>query len=672
MIKMGVVEAALIVTRGVHFASTATLAGMLMFLPLIARPAFGAGASAAKGVELILRIRRMAYFGLAITIVSGAIWVLVETVSMSGYPLATVMREGLVWTVLTRTTFGITSDIRLFFAILLSLILMTTAAGRWADLFAAVVAVPIIGGIAWTGHAAASSGYLHLTADVLHLIAAGAWIGSLVPLAMLLAMARRGKGPEWARIARTATLRFSNIGVVSVATLLTTGIINAFLLTGNLPALLGTDYGHVLLLKIGLFALMVALATTNRMRWTPRLSELPDTSSQLNGLHQITRNAQVEIAFGLIIFAIVGALGTFVPGLHAQPVWPLSFRLPGDFLGDLEAITAFGAILAGIGFILRGIIRRQLRLPMIIGGVALALISGWAVEWLIVPAYPTTFYASPTRYSVASIVRGRQAFADHCVMCHGPEGRGDGSLAASLRVKPADLTSDHIYAHTDGDLLWWITRGIADVMPGFDSVLDEDTRWSLIDFMHANADSIRLSAAAGKTSPTGYPIPNFEADCENGSTISIGELKGRVVDIVLAASASTEQLASLSAHGRAAGATTLLITAGASIAPAVGICVANSRNTFEALSLYRGAPQKSDEAELLVDFSGITPCSVAPQPRARLDRPRRVPKTRRDRSQCTCRCATYRGRSCTSLRAECMLLALSDRASSSAECLLLG
>jgi putative copper export protein/mono/diheme cytochrome c family protein len=601
---MSVVEATLIVVRGIHFASTATLSGILMFLPLVARPAFGVGASAEKGLDLILRIRRMAYFGVAITIVSGAIWVLVETISMSGFPLATVMREGLVWTVLTRTTFGITSDIRLFFAILLSLILMTTAAGRRADLFAAVVAVPVIGGIAWTGHAAASSGYLHLTADVLHLIAAGAWIGSLVPLAMLLAMARREKGPEWARIARTATLRFSNIGVVSVATLLTTGIVNAFLLTGSLPALLGTDYGHVLLLKIGLFAIMVALATTNRLRWTPRLSELPDTSLQLNGLHRITRNAQVEIALGLIIFAIVGALGNFVPGLHAQSVWPLPFRLHGDFLGDLEAITAFGTILVGIGLMLGGIIRRHMRWPLIIGGITMAVFSGRALDDLIIPAYPTTFYVSPTGYSAASVVRGREAFADHCAMCHGPEGRGDGSAAASLGVKPADLTSDHIYAHTDGDLLWWINHGIADVMPGFESVLDENSRWDLIDFIHANADAIRLSAAAGKTSPTGYPVPNFEADCESGPTISIGELKGRVVDIVLAASASTEQLASLSARGRAAGVTTLLITAGASIAPAVGICVANSKNTFEALSLYRRTPRKSDEAELLVDSAG--------------------------------------------------------------------
>lgn len=35
---------------------------------------------------------------------------------------------------------------------------------------------------------------------------------------------------------------------------------------------------------------------------------------------------------------------------------------------------------------------------------------------------------------------GRAEYMDSCVVCHGPEGRGDGPLADELQIRPADLT----------------------------------------------------------------------------------------------------------------------------------------------------------------------------------------------------------------------------------------
>jgi len=37
-------------------------------------------------------------------------------------------------------------------------------------------------------------------------------------------------------------------------------------------------------------------------------------------------------------------------------------------------------------------------------------------------------------------VAGRDLYLRHCASCHGPEGRGDGPVAASLKKPPADLT----------------------------------------------------------------------------------------------------------------------------------------------------------------------------------------------------------------------------------------
>ena len=37
-------------------------------------------------------------------------------------------------------------------------------------------------------------------------------------------------------------------------------------------------------------------------------------------------------------------------------------------------------------------------------------------------------------------VKGPELYRAHCAACHGPNGKGDGPVASSLKVKPADLT----------------------------------------------------------------------------------------------------------------------------------------------------------------------------------------------------------------------------------------
>ena len=90
--------------------------------------------------------------------------------------------------------------------------------------------------------------------------------------------ARRFCSPPPARqtrlaVARAATLRFSTLGVISVGTLLVTGIVNTWYLAGSIEALTGTYYGQLLLAKIALFFAMVAIAAVNRQWLTPRLMQ---------------------------------------------------------------------------------------------------------------------------------------------------------------------------------------------------------------------------------------------------------------------------------------------------------------------------------------------------------------------------------------------------------------
>jgi copper resistance protein D len=110
---------------------------------------------------------------------------------------------------------------------------------------------------------------------------------------------------------RAATFRFSTLGLISVATLLATGIVNGWILVGNPNFLTSTFYGQLLLAKVGLFAVMVIIAVLNRLR----LSEfLPDS----NAAGRLARNALAELSFGFVILAVIGELGTLPPAAHEE------------------------------------------------------------------------------------------------------------------------------------------------------------------------------------------------------------------------------------------------------------------------------------------------------------------------------------------------------------------
>jgi putative copper resistance protein D len=309
-------DALLIIVRAVHFAATAQTAGALVFLMLVAAPAARAAGVTVSATPYL----RIAWAALGLVLLSGAAWVVLEIAAMSGLPLDEAIAEGMVPVVLTRTNFGLVSCARGAVAVLLGVTLATAQSGvvRW---LAFVCAALLLGSLAWTGHAVGTVGELalpHLVGDTLHSLAAGAWVGGLVPLAVLLITARRHQGPAWAKVAYVAARRFSALGLVSVATLIVTGLLNAWILVGSFPALVVTEHGRLLQIKLGLFALMLGLAAVNRLHWTPRLTQAPDPSGAY-ALRQLTRNSVVEAALGLGLFVIVGALGTVHPAIHLVP-----------------------------------------------------------------------------------------------------------------------------------------------------------------------------------------------------------------------------------------------------------------------------------------------------------------------------------------------------------------
>src|SRR4029077_14426089 len=237
--------------------------------------------------------------------------------------------------------------------------------GFWTALLLSAVELAMIAG---AGHAAAGigwPGYLHIFGDGAHLLPAAAGVGGLLPLALLFAAAGRDNSSACVLAARDATLRFSAVGLLAVGTLLATGLLNAVFLVGNVPALVGTDYGHLLMLKVALFLTMVTFAAINRQWLTPQLSDIPSGSkarANWDTLRQLQRNSLIEAGLGACVLIVLGALGTTPPALHVQPQWPLPFKLSLETIEAvpevrLEAILTGAGALCGLALLGYGLLR---------------------------------------------------------------------------------------------------------------------------------------------------------------------------------------------------------------------------------------------------------------------------------------------------------------------------
>ncbi len=56
--------------------------------------------------------------------------------------------------------------------------------------------------------------------------------------------------------------------------------------------------------------------------------------------------------------------------------------------------------------------------------------------------------------------RGKALYEQHCQSCHGPHGRGNGPVAASLKVSPTDFQRFQSFLKSDEELLRIIEHGI--------------------------------------------------------------------------------------------------------------------------------------------------------------------------------------------------------------------
>lgn len=244
-----------------------------------------------------------------------------QAASMSGAPPWPIDLNA-VGMILSGTAMGVAWEIRMA-ALTVAAVAALFAAGSAARLaLVALVSGVALATLAWSGHGAMAdgpAGWTHLVADILHILAAGAWVGALLGLGLLLARPARGVDAAYLALTCNALHGFRTMGTILVGTVVVTGIVNAWLLVGPDHALdLGaTLYGRLLIAKLLLFLAMLGLAWLNRFRLTPALQVSIARGDHAGALAALRLSIGVESACVVLILALVAWLGTLEPPASA-------------------------------------------------------------------------------------------------------------------------------------------------------------------------------------------------------------------------------------------------------------------------------------------------------------------------------------------------------------------
>jgi putative copper export protein/methionine-rich copper-binding protein CopC len=240
--------------------------------------------------------------GAVVLLLAYAIYRLFTELRAVGHPRSPLDVTSLV-ALLSETTWGRGWLVGGVGAVLLlaGLVVARRSAAGWN--VAALGALAVATSPALTGHAAAEdNALLAVVVDVLHVLGAGAWLGTLllVVLAGLPATLRRvpgERGPAAASIMRA----FHPLGLVCVPLVLVSGLISAWMRLDSVAALTSSRYGTYLLVKLALFLCVALIGAYNWRRMLPVMGDE-------TGARRIRRTASLELVVGAIVLAVTAAL----------------------------------------------------------------------------------------------------------------------------------------------------------------------------------------------------------------------------------------------------------------------------------------------------------------------------------------------------------------------------
>ena len=284
--------------RGTALAGQAVAVGGVFFVLFVLRPR---GLAPVALTPLVGRSLALVVAGAVGVAIAQGLAIVVQLVSLSdggGWPLREV----------AGTTYFRVSVLRIATCAALAAAALAVRRGRNGARLSWTLgglAVLLALSAAWLSHAMARLDHRVLAAvlDAGHQVAAAIWVGGLLHLTVVAL--RGGVGPWPVSVLR----RFSTMALIAVVGLVGAGAALSALYIDDVPALLGTSYGVMVLTKVVLLGLLLVLGSANFLA-VRRLRDGVDV-----GLTRIRRFVEVELGLGLTVLFAAASLTSLPPAV---------------------------------------------------------------------------------------------------------------------------------------------------------------------------------------------------------------------------------------------------------------------------------------------------------------------------------------------------------------------
>jgi copper transport protein len=180
-------------------------------------------------------------------------------------------------------------------------------------------------------HAAADADpTLAIINDWIHLIAASVWVGGLIHFAAGLWSLKNVEGAS--KDAAQLIPRFSALALISVGTLILSGLYAAVLRVGSLEALNNTIYGRTLIVKLIIALPMLAMGAINLLVITPGMKKTQDLEGFKNLQGIFRKIVTSEVTMGAVLLLSVAVLTSLPPAQTASTLPSLAAQKNVDDL----------------------------------------------------------------------------------------------------------------------------------------------------------------------------------------------------------------------------------------------------------------------------------------------------------------------------------------------------
>ena len=388
----------------------------------------------------------------------------------------------------------------------------------------------------------------------MHIILASLWFGALPAFLLVVFHATQStqagagyagasgggvplRSEELLQSGMVALKRFSLMAMPVMLAIVATGvIITDRMVDSSYGALVSTPYGWILNAKLALLALVLMIAARARSTWLPLLEQGQEMA--VSGAQKLRKWVRIEFILALGIVMLATIVANTIPAKHALvQSWPYAFRFSidatwGDETVMIRAWSGLALLVLGVSAIVAGSFKhwnmtRRISIPLVLVIAAM----GVALPPLSVEAYPETYRKTPVPFDTISIANGSGLYAENCVTCHGPQGKGNGILSKTFTRPPVDLlTEPHTAKHTAGDFFHWLTYGIPDTgMPGFAGNLAEEERWDVVNYLHAMSRGYQARLMSPRVKPNqpqkSMGPPNFSYFAQDGSSGTLKDFR---------------------------------------------------------------------------------------------------------------------------------------------------